>query len=52
VINIRTARKQKIGRLVRMHADQMEDIDSIGAGYIGALFGIDCASGDTFTHPG
>ena len=32
-----------------MHADQMEDIDSIPAGYIGALFGIDCASGDTFT---
>jgi len=34
-----------------MHADQMEDIQSISAGNIGALFGIDCASGDTFTSP-
>jgi elongation factor G len=29
----------------------MEDIDLISAGFIGALFGIDCASGDTFTSP-
>ena len=52
VINVRTGKKVKIGRLVRMHADQMEDIKSVSAGYIGALFGIDCASGDTFTSPG
>ena len=52
VINVRTGRKIKIGRLVRMHADQMEDIAEIAAGYIGALFGIDCASGDTFVSPG
>jgi elongation factor G len=52
VINPRTRRKIKIGRLVRMHADQMEDINSIPAGFIGALFGIDCASGDTFVSPG
>ncbi len=52
VINVRTGRKIKIGRLVRMHADQMEDIAEITAGYIGALFGIDCASGDTFVSPG
>ncbi|MFZ5573049.1 MAG: elongation factor G [Thermodesulfobacteriota bacterium] len=52
IINIRSAKKTKIGRLVRMHADQMEDIEAIPAGYIGALFGIDCASGDTFVSPG
>lgn len=52
LINVRTDRKVKIGRVVRMHADQMEDITIIPAGYIGALFGIDCASGDTFVTPG
>ncbi|MDP2268137.1 MAG: GTP-binding protein, partial [Deltaproteobacteria bacterium] len=45
IINSRTGKKVKIGRLVRMHADQMEEIDAIPAGYIGALFGIECASG-------
>ncbi len=49
IVNVRSGKKVKVGRLVRMHADQMEDIDSIPAGYIGALFGIECASGDTFT---
>ncbi len=52
IINVRTGKKIKIGRLVRMHSDQMEDIDSIPAGYIGALFGVDCSSGDTFAAPG
>ena len=52
VINVRTGKKIKIGRLIRMHADQMEDIETIPAGYIGALFGVECASGDTFVAPG
>jgi elongation factor G len=52
IVNSRNGKKTKIGRLVRMHADQMEDIDTIPAGYIGALFGIECSSGDTFVSPG
>ncbi|MBE9520444.1 MAG: elongation factor G [Proteobacteria bacterium] len=49
IINSRDGKKVKIGRLVRMHSDEMEDIAEAGSGDIVALFGIDCASGDTFT---
>ena len=52
VYNVRSGRKIKIGRVIRMHADQMEDIEAIPAGFIGALFGIDCASGDTLVSEG
>ena len=52
IMNVRTGKKVKVGRVVRMHADQMEDIEVMPAGYIGALFGIECASGDTFVSPG
>jgi elongation factor G len=49
IYNTRTERETRVGRLVRMHADEMVDIESASAGDIVALFGIDCASGDTFT---
>jgi elongation factor G len=49
IVNGRTGRDSRVGRLVRMHADEMEDIQDAAAGDIVALFGIDCASGDTFT---
>jgi len=52
VFNVRDGKKIKIGRLIRMHANQMEDIESIPAGFIGALFGVECASGDTFVASG
>jgi elongation factor G len=49
IVNSRTEKRHKVGRLVRMHADDMQEIERAGAGDIVALFGIECASGDTFT---
>ncbi|HUX20766.1 MAG TPA: elongation factor G [Spirochaetia bacterium] len=49
--NTRAQKKFKVGRLIRMHADSMEDITEAGSGDIVALFGVDCASGDTFVSP-
>ena len=45
VLNTTTGDKERIGRIVRMHADKREDIDSIGAGDIAAVVGLK----DTFT---
>ncbi|MBD5436409.1 MAG: elongation factor G [Treponema sp.] len=50
--NIRSRKRFKVGRLVRMNASAMEDINVAEPGDIVALFGIDCASGDTFTSGG
>ena len=49
IYNSRTGKKVKVGRMGRMHADEMEEISSAKAGDIIALFGVECASGDTFT---
>ena len=52
LFNTRSRKKFRVGRLVKMHASTMEDINEAGCGEIAALFGIDCASGDTFCAPG
>ena len=49
ILNVVSDKKVKVSRLVRMNADEMMEIDSASAGDIVALFGVECASGDTFT---
>ncbi len=48
LFNQRTGRKERFSRLVRMHADKREEVDSASAGDIIAVLGIDAASGDTY----
>lgn len=49
IFNAKTDKKIKVPRLVRMHSNEMEEVTEVGAGEICAVFGVDCASGDTFT---
>ncbi len=50
--NTRTGKAVRFGRLVRLHADERQDIDSAEGGDIIAIVGVDCATGDTFVGPG
>lgn len=47
-MNTRGRKKARISRILRVHADEREDIDEAGAGDIVAVMGLDCATGDTF----
>ncbi|XP_057657246.1 elongation factor G, mitochondrial [Diorhabda carinulata] len=48
IYNVRTQKKVRVARLIRLHSNNMEDVNEVYAGDIFALFGVDCASGDTF----
>ena len=50
--NARTNRMQRIGRIVRMHANNREDVADAGPGDIISLLSVDCASGDTICGDG
>jgi elongation factor G len=50
--NARTNKMMRIGRIVKMHADDREDVNEALAGDIVALVGVDCASGDTICGEG
>jgi len=49
ITNVSDGKKVKLSRIVRMHADEMEEITEAGAGEVVAMFGIDCKSMDTFS---
>mmetsp|Transcript_7429 Transcript_7429/g.28135 ORF Transcript_7429/g.28135 Transcript_7429/m.28135 type:complete len:742 (-) Transcript_7429:1554-3779(-) len=49
VQNMQSRKKIKVPRLVRMHSDEMEEIQEASAGDVVAMFGVDCASMDSFT---
>jgi elongation factor G len=50
--NTRQRKRSRISRILRVHADQKEDIDSASAGDIVAVMGIECATGDTYCSEG
>ena len=52
IVNVRTGKPIRFGRLVRMHADKREDLDIAYPGDIVGVVGIDCFSGDTFADRG
>ncbi len=54
VYNVTKGEKQRVGRLLMMHANTREEINSLSAGEIGAVVGLDAATGDTLAdekHP-
>ena len=52
VLNTTTGEKERVGRIVRMHADKREDIDQVAAGDIAAVVGLkNTFTGATLSDP-
>ncbi|QDP95503.1 elongation factor G [Microlunatus elymi] len=52
VLNSTKQRKERIGKIYRMHANKREEIDSVGAGHIVAVMGLkDTTTGETLSDP-
>jgi elongation factor G len=52
VLNASTGRKERVGRLLEMHANHREDLQQIGAGAIAAAVGLkQTTTGDTLCDP-
>lgn len=49
IYNMSDMRRIKVPRLVKMHSNEMEDVEEVGAGDVVAMFGVECASMDTFS---
>jgi len=49
ITNVNDTKRIKLSRIVRLHSDDMEEIDQAGAGEVVAMFGVDCKSMDTFS---
>ncbi len=52
ILNVTKDTKERVGRILRMHANQREEVEEMYAGEIGALVGLkDTTTGDTLTDP-
>jgi elongation factor G len=49
IVNQANQKRVKVPRIVRMHSNEMNDVNEAISGDIVALFGVECSSGDTFT---
>ncbi|MEI7555477.1 elongation factor G [Candidatus Chlorohelix sp.] len=52
ILNSTKGRKERVGRIVRLHADKREDVEEVSAGDIAAIVGLkDTFTGDTLCDP-
>ena len=53
ILNSRRGKRERIGRIVKMHADKREEVKELSAGDIGAAVGLkETYTGDTLTEEG